>query len=1049
MIPLRLTLENFMCYREKTEIDFRGSIIWALCGHNGSGKSTIFDAIRYVLYGEHRAGKQKLEELLHHGTTPASSFQIEFDFAVGDNEYRVQRTFSQKKKVTMQAFYLTGPDVPMPSRPGPQVIPDTHTKDGFDRWVLKTIGLDEPTFTVSVLLLQGQSDKLLQLGGSDRHKVLTHIIDLSRYEALAKRALDKQKEQASFVKWYKGQLDNMEEIDETSLTTAEQQVCEAQEKKERARQRQLALTALKEQARRWQQLQEEEKRLRQKLQDFERLLEQSEQIEGNAARFVILQQVIQPLTQIQQKQVDSRRLQQDIQQAQEQLASLQDTIQKVQKDLHEAQQQLEASQTSHQGRDREQKEVQAELFALQVPCSEIVRLHRRQHEYEELNKKIAMFAPDLEQQQQHLKDELDEIDSIEKAIPLLQRFAGFRLNWQQAIQDLNNITDELSTQTAAYEQATTQLQTLQKNKETIRDQVSLQHSKVESQRALLTQCRERSKRFHSVEGGATCRYCGQPLKAEHLESERQSIQKELQERENCLQLCINEYNVAQKQQQAIEQEIEQTQQAEQQQKTALDKLNRQHNTTERKRDTASIEAKNQLEQLTPEYLSRIQGTATTSIDVEACFQAAYPTSQDLVALSLPLREKSALTQQLQDVEKELADQQKLRHKQENMLCEIEPLLQAYPPDRAESLLEQQKQAQKREEDLSEQLERLALEIKRQEQQVSSFADEERRASEEQSGLEQALGIARANFQNAQRSIVERQEQLPLEWLECIPDLSPEMIANWQQEIRRLQGATKQHQALVEARQSHNQFKQDLEELEEEQRQIPEEARCMPEQVQEEIDQINLSYQKFETLEREKRVEVQRLQGISARRQELQQQWTEAKRLASRYYELERLLGREGLQHYLLQNAEVGIVYHANEILDRISGGTLRLELCSDLDGKTKALDMVVYNAAISTRESQSLDLLSGSQQFRVAISLAIGIGQYMGNTSHRVESIMIDEGFGSLDAGSRDEMTQALQALEDDFKRVIVVSHQNEFSDKFPNRYEAALVNGCTEITVG
>src|SRR2546430_2234385 len=101
-----------------------------------------------------------------------------------------------------------------------------------------------------------------------------------------------------------------------------------------------------------------------------------------------------------------------------------------------------------------------------------------------------------------------------------------------------------------------------------------------------------------------------------------------------------------------------------------------------------------------------------------------------------------------------------------------------------------------------------------------------------------------------------------------------------------------------------------------------------------------------------------------------------------------------------------LCHYPNEILDRISGGTLRLELRPSSESKTQALDMVVYNAAISVHESHPIVSLSGSQKFRVAISLAIGIGQYISNSSHRVESLMIDEGFGSLDAGGRDEMTQ-------------------------------------------
>ena len=334
------------------------------------------------------------------------------------------------------------------------------------------------------------------------------------------------------------------------------------------------------------------------------------------------------------------------------------------------------------------------------------------------------------------------------------------------------------------------------------------------------------------------------------------------------------------------------------------------------------------------------------------------------------------------------------------------------------------------------------------QHVSRLTKEEHNKREEWHRLEQVLGIAKTNFSNAQRAIAETQEQLPAEWRIHIPHLSPEMLARWQREVRELQGATEKHQALMEARQHQGQSKQSLVELENEQRQLPEEAQRMPEQVQEEIELTNASYREFEMQEQKSRAEAQRLQGVRKRYRELQQQWTEATRLASRYRELAHLLGREGLQHYLLQNAEVGIVYHANEILDRISGATLRLELRLGSENRTKTLDMVAYNSSISAYEPQSIEQLSGSQQFRVAISLAIGIGRYMGKASHRVESIMIDEGFGSLDASSRDEMTQALQSLEDEFKCVIVVSHQNEFSDKFPNRYEATLVNGQTKIAL-
>src|SRR5207237_10469446 len=89
MIPRRVCLRGFLCYREEQEIDFAGSTLWMLAGLNGSGKSAIFDAVTYALFGHHRGGSQHAAELIN---KDADGLQVEFDFLLDGEVYRAKRT---------------------------------------------------------------------------------------------------------------------------------------------------------------------------------------------------------------------------------------------------------------------------------------------------------------------------------------------------------------------------------------------------------------------------------------------------------------------------------------------------------------------------------------------------------------------------------------------------------------------------------------------------------------------------------------------------------------------------------------------------------------------------------------------------------------------------------------------------------------------------------------------------------------------------------------------------------------------------------------------
>src|SRR5437667_2118275 len=90
MIPKRIELENFLSFgKPAVEFTFtEDEPLWVLCGRNGSGKSAVFDGITYALYGEHRGGTQKTDELIHHG---ADGFRVVFEFTFDHADYRITR----------------------------------------------------------------------------------------------------------------------------------------------------------------------------------------------------------------------------------------------------------------------------------------------------------------------------------------------------------------------------------------------------------------------------------------------------------------------------------------------------------------------------------------------------------------------------------------------------------------------------------------------------------------------------------------------------------------------------------------------------------------------------------------------------------------------------------------------------------------------------------------------------------------------------------------------------------------------------------------------
>jgi DNA repair exonuclease SbcCD ATPase subunit len=218
-------------------------------------------------------------------------------------------------------------------------------------------------------------------------------------------------------------------------------------------------------------------------------------------------------------------------------------------------------------------------------------------------------------------------------------------------------------------------------------------------------------------------------------------------------------------------------------------------------------------------------------------------------------------------------------------------------------------------------------------------------------------------------------------------------------------------------------------------QIPPDQRIPPAEAQAALQQAEEDLKEAQGRRDTLRDEHNRLAKAQQLRARLGTQLAARRQRSRIARRLATLLGRTQLQARLLTDATTGVEAYANDTLARISGCTVEIALRQEAKRGESALDILV-NDQSSAQEPLEVAFISGSQKFRVAVALAAGLGQYLGGGTS-IRSLIIDEGFGSLDADGRQRMIHELRALAEHLDRIIVVSHQEDFADRtlFPAEY--------------
>ena len=1037
MIPQRVQLAGFLSYKEAQEIAFAGSPIWMLTGANGSGKSAIFDAVTYALYGQHRGGSQNADELINKEST---ALAVEFDFVLDNQLFRIKRTLKRNKKGTtagtQQVFTLLSDDW--------EAVPDTNKKVDFDKWIAAKIGLSYEIFTSSVLLLQGKAEKLLDAKPTGRAEVLAGIVDLERYQRLHEAANAEKLDWKSKRDTFTAQLGGVPEVADTDFAGAMIRIEECERARELAQEAVRLGQERVEASKRWAEAEQRGAAAKDRLRKSESLLGEAATIQLTHQRLIELKQVL-PAVEIvvttRAKSVEATK----------KIAKFSEEKEETLLRKGKAEQTLERQKRQRTLDKKKLDDAEAAFAKLNAQIRTLTGHLQTVRQVEAEESKLKQYADELGQlpkepdaELQAARAEVERLNMLDRVLPILERVQTERHELAQAKiaeTETKKLLEELKTSgklaSAEAAKAKAEVESARTQRGQAEGVLAVANAEVERAAAAVAE-------FQKFKGSKKCSACGQPLTMAHFSEELR-----LRTDAATTAAATQKQAVADAKQIVKAEALAATADAKQTEK--LTKLREEYKAQE----AAAAQAHRDIDRLTKSldlryaempdpYQRRIAAKAPTDWAT-----TTFPERDELIGLRREVaggldaarRKGTAAEESL----KKISD---LRTRLDAATQSRDRLKANLPDADAVAMRRDYASAQSQETVLTSQIKggKAALEtLDREIDKTGADAADEAQHLTELTGK---LNAEKLTLQHSADTIDKWLKQLPAPWQDRTKDAGLQHYSEWKSELDELvEKKTEQRfQQLEQSRLGLESQRAEVERLAAESEAFPPEVRLPAAELQAVVAAAHRKFADCDAALQAAHKEKLKLDGYRESRAALNDQFKDADGRFHRYKILAELLGRDRLQRHLVRQAERQIVDYGNAVLDRLSGGQLYLQLAGADEGADKALDLDCFNRATGGDPINVL-FLSGSQKFRVAVSLALAIGQYASRQHRPIESVIIDEGFGSLDRIGRQTMIQELQNLRGQLKCILLVSHQEEFAEAFAEGYLFELKDGATRVS--
>jgi exonuclease SbcC len=1003
MIPLQLTLKNFLSYRDAL-LDFRGLHTACICGANGAGKSSLLEAITWAIWGESRASIG--DDVIHAGT---DFVRVDFEFSYGGEIYRIIRSRHRGGKASGLDFQVIHDQSFRPL--SGKSIKDTQQQ------INTYLKLDHKTFVNSAYLRQGQADEFMKQAPSGRKQILAELLQLDRYESLAVKAKDISKQ-------FEGQSVQIEQqIEVIKLRLEEKNFGQEQLQKLNAEITQINQEQEQDNFR-YQQLQGEENQRHNWEKQFQWQREQEQSLLTEIERLsqdksgldTQLNQLVTILDRKNEIMTAYERLL-DLDQKAESLSSQFQTWQQAQYEQQQLEQKL-------------QQKINEFTLPIQQNKARLEELQRQEQENQKILRQATDIQAGLEQLNYH-RQRLQELEQLAlKYAPLNARKNNLNIHLEREKANINARREQLQrnrqqlqTEIARIPQLrdaalnlASQIKELDKKqvyyqrieeKET-RQQVDKKSllDRQKRQEEQLLELAEKLERLNVPD--SVCPLCEQDLDSHHrhqvinkTQQHQEQIQEQIWSLQEQMADCDRELKRLQQELNQIKQELQ-----------SKSTLQQQYVQLEVKLE--SIEEKEIELENTEQVLSQLESLLSSGNYALELQQELQIINQEIALLNYD--EQSHALVRGEEKRWRWAEIQETELKQANRRSAN---INAEKPHLIAQLikLEQEKQELSQNSPLKQEIERLKKFI-------------------------QELNYDRSEHQNIQNLIRQLQGvRLQYQDLQQAERNYPEIKARIAEIQQRLQRRNEEQQKMT---QELTNISQKIATFTDYRREI---AALSPriQQRRQIIDGL---------LSQKGRVE-EKLNQLETLAQQLLEKETDLAQIKKQYrvyQELAKAFGKNGLQTLMIENVLPELEAQTNHILARLTGNQFHVQFLTQKAGKgtrkqrqklIDTLDIIISD----TRGSRPYETYSGGEAFRINFSIRLALARLLAQRAGTaLQMLIIDEGFGTQDTEGCDRLIAAINSISSDFACILTVTHMPQFKEAFQHRIEVRKTEQGSQI---